>query len=183
MDIRRALWSSTQAQCLVLAESPVLALSRIWTMQLDGYIQRTQRMPSSTVLSGSAPLQSSENCTSSQQNNRCRVLWGRTPSPRSQSHSCYVEQAVDVLRMQHCYRMLHVSVPPSVISQVRTFIPPDEGIVFSIQSSSHSLMDENVMGKALVIRGSRRVCHHPPLLSMRWGSIPHEDTVKRRVQR
>ena len=168
---------------MVLAESPVLASCRIWTVQFDSHIQRTQRMPSSTVLSGSAPLRSSENCTSSQQNNRCRVLWGRTPSPRSQSHSCYVEQAVDVLRMRHCYRMLHVSVPPSVISQVRTFIPPDEGIVFSIQSSSHSLMDENVMGKTLVIRCSHRVCRYPLLLFARWGSIPHEDTVKSRVLR
>ena len=152
-------------------------------MKLDSHVQRTWRIPSETVLSGSAPLRSSENCTSSQQNNRYRVLWGRTPSPRSRSPSCYIEQAVDALRMWHCYRTLHVSVLPSVISRVRTFIPPDEGIVFSIQSSSHSLMDENVMGKALVIWGSSRVCQHPPLLSVRWGSIPHEDTVKSRVQR
>ena len=139
-------------------------------------------MPSLTVLSGSAPLQNSENCTSSQQNNRWRIFWGRIPTPRSRSPSCNVKQAVDALRMQHCNRTLHASILTSVIPQVRTVIPPNEGIVCEIQSSHHSLMDENVMGKAIIVWGSRRVCWYPPLLSMKWGSIPHEDTVKSRVQ-
>ncbi len=144
-------WSPPPLKRLVLNKGSTLATCWIRYMQLDGNFIRTGTSATQGVLSNPPNRRDCPDHSSWRQDYRCRILWDRSPTPRSGSSDHRNQQAFDALRLQYHNGTTDANIVLDVLFWTRSLLYPLAGVVQPLQFPRNSLMDENAMGKSIKV--------------------------------
>ncbi len=98
--------------------------------------------------SDSSTWQGCTNHHSGEQNHRCGILQSGPPSPRNRGAGRVNKQITDALRLQHSHGKINADLVLLILCRAWSILSAPARVIRTLRTPCHTLLDENVVGKA-----------------------------------